>query len=195
MRKVEEKLEEEYLRILSKYMDPVLYEQEMKDTQRRLKAAKTPKDIALCVVLPLRGIGTINSTTVSRYDFRDAMRRLAPQLKVTTDEALRQKIHEYITAHEWERLESREEQERCRSGTLNQQRQGYTITFYPEQAESMPFILKMLKSLGDVVIQKLLHGVCQLLIAALGTIPHSLWALIALPLASEVSPRTGKERA
>ena len=115
-------------RALYEWLDPLKNRKELKDTIRRLEAARKPRDIAYNVVANLQGVGNVNSVTAIKPEFIQTLVNLAPEfIKGGNDvAAVGYHIRKMLRDLEWQRKEREQENER-KNESMDQGRNHYII--------------------------------------------------------------------
>lgn len=100
-------------RKLYEWLDPFKNRKELKDTLRRLEAARKPRDIAYNVVANLQGAGKVNSITALNPDFIQALVSLAQNFDNGENDvaAVSYHIRKMMRDLEWHRKEREQEEE------------------------------------------------------------------------------------
>lgn len=102
------------IQILYEWLDPHANRKELKDTLRRLEAARKPRDIAYNVIANLQGVEKVNSVTALNPDFILALVSLAPKFNSGENDvaAVSYHIRKMLRDLEWQRKERERENER-----------------------------------------------------------------------------------
>lgn len=132
-------------RALYEWLDPLKNRKELKDTIRRLKAARKPRDIAYNVVANLQGVGNVNSVTAIKPEFIQTLVNLAPDfIKGGNDvAAVGYHIRKMLRDLEWQRKEREQENER-KNESMDQGRNHYIIVVKKDRLGQLEDILNFL---------------------------------------------------
>ena len=132
-------------RALYEWLDPLKNRKELKDTIRRLKAARKPRDIAYNVVANLQGVGNVNSVTAIKPEFIQTLVNLAPEfIKGGNDvAAVGYHIRKMLRDLEWQRKEREQENER-KNESMDQGRNHYIIVVKKDRLGQLEDILNFL---------------------------------------------------
>ena len=132
-------------RALYEWLDPLKNRKELKDTIRRLEAARKPRDIAYNVVANLQGVGNVNSVTAIKPEFIQTLVNLAPDfIKGGNDvAAVGYHIRKMLRDLEWQRKEREQENER-KNESMDQGRNHYIIVVKKDRLGQQEEILNFL---------------------------------------------------
>lgn len=132
-------------RELYEWLDPLKNRKELKDTIRRLEAARKPRDIAYNVVANLQGVGNVNSVTAIKPEFIQTLVNLAPDfIKGGNDvAAVGYHIRKMLRDLEWQRKEREQENER-KNESMDQGRNHYIIVVKKDRLGQLEDILNFL---------------------------------------------------
>ena len=132
-------------RALYEWLDPLKNRKELKDTIRRLEAARKPRDIAYNVVANLQGVGNVNSVTAIKPEFIQTLVNLAPEfIKGGNDvAAVGYHIRKMLRDLEWQRKEREQENER-KNESMDQGRNHYIIVVKKDRLGQQEDILNFL---------------------------------------------------
>ena len=132
-------------RALYEWLDPLKNRKELKDTIRRLEAARKPRDIAYNVVANLQGVGNVNSVTAIKPEFIQTLVNLAPEfIKGGNDvAAVGYHIRKMLRDLEWQRKEREQENER-KNESMDQGRNHYIIVVKKDRLGQQEEILNFL---------------------------------------------------
>ena len=132
-------------RALYEWLDPLKNRKELKDTIRRLEAARKPRDIAYNVVANLQGVGKVNSVTAIKPEFIQTLVNLAPDfIKGGNDvAAVGYHIRKMLRDLEWQRKEREQENER-KNESMDQGRNHYIIVVKKDRLGQLEDILNFL---------------------------------------------------
>ena len=132
-------------RALYEWLDPLKNRKELKDTIRRLEAARKPRDIAYNVVANLQGVGKVNSVTAIKPEFIQTLVNLAPEfIKGGNDvAAVGYHIRKMLRDLEWQRKEREQENER-KNESMDQGRNHYIIVVKKDRLGQLEDILNFL---------------------------------------------------
>ena len=132
-------------RALYEWLDPLKNRKELKDTIRRLEAARKPRDIAYNVVANLQGVGNVNSVTAIKPEFIQTLVNLAPKFNNGGNDvaAVGYHIRKMLRDLEWQRKEREQENER-KNESMDQGRNHYIIVVKKDRLGQQEEILNFL---------------------------------------------------
>ena len=132
-------------RALYEWLDPLKNRKELKDTIRRLEAARKPRDIAYNVVANLQGVGKVNSVTAIKPEFIQTLVNLAPKFNNGDNDvaAVGYHIRKMLRDLEWQHKEREQENER-KNECLDQGRNDYIIVLKKDRLGQLEDILNFL---------------------------------------------------
>ena len=132
-------------RALYEWLDPLKNRKELKDTIRRLEAARKPRDIAYNVVANLQGVGNVNSVTAIKPEFIQTLVNLAPKFNNGDNDvaAVGYHIRKMLRDLEWQRKEREQENER-KNESMDQGRNHYIIVVKKDRLGQQEEILNFL---------------------------------------------------
>ena len=132
-------------RALYEWLDPLKNRKELKDTIRRLEAARKPRDIAYNVVANLQGVGKVNSVTAIKPEFIQTLVNLAPKFNNGDNDvaAVGYHIRKMLRDLEWQRKEREQENER-KNESMDQGRNHYIIVVKKDRLGQLEDILNFL---------------------------------------------------
>lgn len=132
-------------RALYEWLDPLKNRKELKDTIRRLEAARKPRDIAYNVVANLQGVGNVNSVTAIKPEFIQTLVNLAPKFNNGDNDvaAVGYHIRKMLRDLEWQHKEREQENER-KNESMDQGRNHYIIVVKKDRLGQLEDILNFL---------------------------------------------------
>ncbi|MGN0051729.1 MAG: hypothetical protein ACI37N_11195 [Prevotella sp.] len=132
-------------RALYEWLDPLKNRKELKDTIRRLEAARKPRDIAYNVVANLQGVGNVNSVTAIKPEFIQTLVNLAPKFNNGGNDvaAVGYHIRKMLRDLEWQHKEREQENER-KNESMDQGRNHYIIVVKKDRLGQLEDILNFL---------------------------------------------------
>ena len=132
-------------RALYEWLDPLKNRKELKDTIRRLEAARKPRDIAYNVVANLQGVGKVNSVTAIKPEFIQTLVNLAPKFNNGDNDvaAVGYHIRKMLRDLEWQHKEREQENER-KNESMDQGRNHYIIVVKKDRLGQLEDILNFL---------------------------------------------------